>query len=130
MIEDDVDFRQMLVQMLTGDGHEVAQAADGVEALQLRRRIAPDLIITDILMAPMDGVDTILDLVRQGSEIPIIAMSGGRRGLTVKFISRATRDAAMLGVAATLAKPFARAELRHAIEHALKAGQGSAPGTG
>ncbi len=127
MIEDDVDFRQMLVQMLTGDGHEVAQAADGVEALQLRRRIAPDLIITDILMAPMDGVDTILDLVRQGSEIPIIAMSGGRRGLTVKFN---LESAAMLGVAATLAKPFARAELRHAIEHALKAGQGSAPGTG
>ncbi len=117
----------MLVQMLTGDGHEVAQAADGVEALQLRRRIAPDLIITDILMAPMDGVDTILDLVRQGSEIPIIAMSGGRRGLTVKFN---LESAAMLGVAATLAKPFARAELRHAIEHALKAGQGSAPGTG
>jgi CheY-like chemotaxis protein len=66
----------------------------------------------------MDGVETIVELARQGSKIPIIAMSGGRRTVTAEFN---LESAGLLGVAASLAKPFTRASLRHAIDQALQA---------
>lgn len=116
VIEDDVQFRQMLVQMLKQDGHQVAMAGDGVEAMQLLLRLRPDLIITDILMPNMDGVEFIMQLSHQSNHTPVIAMSGGRRSITTEFN---LESAALLGVKATLAKPFLRADLRKAIEAAL-----------
>jgi CheY-like chemotaxis protein len=116
VIEDDVQFREMLVQMLRLDGHEVAIAVDGSEALTLLQSVKPDLIITDILMPNLDGIEIIMDLSRRGADIPIIAMSGGRRAVTATFN---LASAEVLGVAATLAKPFARADLREAIACAL-----------
>jgi CheY-like chemotaxis protein len=116
VVEDDVQFREMLVQMLRLDGHEVAIATDGLEALQRIQRSPPDLIITDILMPKMDGVETIIELARRGIDIPIIAMSGGRRMITAEFN---LESAELLDVAATLSKPFSRADLRKAIAGAL-----------
>lgn len=116
VVEDDVQFREMLVQMLRLDLHDVTVAVDGLEALALLEHSRPDLIITDILMPKMDGVETIVELARRGYEIPIIAVSGGRRTITAAFN---LDSAGLLGVSATLAKPFARADLRKAIEQAL-----------
>jgi CheY-like chemotaxis protein len=118
IVEDDPQFREMLVQMLRLDKHDVTVAADGIEGLELAQHCKPDLIITDILMARMDGVETIVELARRGSEIPIIAMSGGRRTITTEFN---LESAGLLGVAASLAKPFTRAHLREAIDQALSA---------
>ncbi|MES2259974.1 MAG: response regulator [Pseudomonadota bacterium] len=117
VIEDDAQFRQMLVQMLQQDGHQVAAAGDGEEALQLLERIKPGLIITDILMPNKDGVETIMALLEQGNDTPVIAMSGGRRAITPAFN---LESAALLGVKATLAKPFTRADLRKGIDEAMK----------
>jgi CheY-like chemotaxis protein len=116
VIDDDRQFRDMLVQMLQGDGHDVSAAADGAEALKLLQGIRPDLIMTDILMPNMDGVETIMELSRRGGETPIIAMSGGRRSMSVDFN---LNSADLLGVKATLAKPFSRADLRNAIKKAV-----------
>lgn len=116
VIEDDVQFRQMLVQMLQQDRHQVAIAGDGIEAMHLLQQIRPDLIVTDILMPNMDGVETIMELSQQGNDTPIIAISGGRRSISSEFN---LESAALLGVKATLAKPFSRADLRKAIEEAL-----------
>ena len=116
VIEDDVEFRQMLVQMLEHDGHKVATAGDGAEGLASLPRIRPDLILTDILMPKMDGVELITELSRQSNGTPVIAMSGGRRSITSEFNLDSAR---LLGVKATLAKPFSRADLRKTIEAAL-----------
>jgi len=124
VVEDDVPFGQMLVQMLRRDGHEVAVAVDGLEALRLAARIAPDLIITDILMPKMDGVETIIELTRRGSRVPVIAMSGGRRAITAEFN---LESAKVLGVEVTLTKPFARADLRKAIDDALLKSRAAGP---
>ncbi len=59
-----------------------------------------------------------MELARRGIAVPIIAMSGGRRSITSDFN---LKSAEMLGVSATLSKPFARAELRKAIVAALAA---------
>jgi CheY-like chemotaxis protein len=116
LIEDDEQFRGMLTQMLSTDGHVVTVARDGVDGLRLALGITVDLIITDILMPKQDGIETVRALGQAGSTVPIIAMSGGRRLLSAKF----NLDSALLmGVSATLAKPFGRAELRQAVERAL-----------
>ncbi|MDO9140355.1 MAG: response regulator [Methylococcales bacterium] len=116
VIEDDEQFREMLVQMLTLDAHKVTVAHDGEEGVQLSQQVSPNLIITDILMPRMDGIEAIMELARQGGGIPIIAMSGGRRSISAEFN---LESATLMGVRATLAKPFTRADLRLAIEQAL-----------
>lgn len=116
LIDDDEQFRGMLVQMLTADAHQVTIACDGEEGLRLAPQVKPDLIITDILMPRKDGIETILALNEAGSKVPIIAISGGRRAISAEFN---LESASLAGVKATLAKPFARAELRAAIHKAL-----------
>ncbi len=116
VIEDDLEFREPLVKTLTNEGHTVSMAGDGLAALALLQTIRPDLIMTDILMPNKDGIETIMELSRVGSTVPIIAMSGGRRSLTADFN---LNSAAIMGVKATLAKPFSRADLRTAIQESL-----------
>jgi len=116
LIDDDDQFRAMLAQMLSQDAHQVTQAGDGEEGLRLAGQVKPDLIITDILMPHKDGIETIMALVETGSTVPIIAISGGRRTISAEFN---LNSAALIGVRATLAKPFARADLRLAITQAL-----------
>ena len=116
VVEDDVQFREMLVQMLRQEGHEVSFVVDGLAALEWIQRVTPDLIITDILMPKMDGVETIVELARRGFDVPIIAMSGGRRAVTAEFN---LDSAKLLGATAILSKPFVRADLRKAIDQAL-----------
>lgn len=118
VIEDDVQFRDTLQQMLTRDGHQVTIATDGSEALLLLKTVRPELIITDILMPKMDGIEIIMELRRLGSETPIIAMSGGGRSIAS---DTALGSAELMGVKATLVKPFSRSELRKAISEALAA---------
>ncbi|MBK6999973.1 MAG: response regulator [Rhodoferax sp.] len=116
VIEDDEQFRQMLTSMLAADHHRVSQANDGEEGLRLVASVRPDLVITDILMPKMDGIDFVMALKRQGSSVPVIAMSGGRRTISAEFN---LNSAELMGVAATLSKPFGREELRRAISQAL-----------
>ena len=116
VIDDDEQFRAMLVQMLTQDGHQVAIAADGEEGLRLIGQAAPELIITDILMLKKDGMDLLLELDRADSPIPVIAVSGGRRSITAEFN---LDSATLLGARAVLAKPFTRTDLRQAVANVL-----------
>lgn len=116
VIDDDEQFRAMLVQMLTQDGHRVSIAVDGEEGLRLIGQVGLELIITDILMPKKDGMDLILELNRANSKIPVIAVSGGRRCITAEFN---LNSAGLLGARATLAKPFSRTDLRQALTAAL-----------
>ena len=116
LIEDDVQFLHMLTKMLQQDGHMITTASDGAEALIILLSLHPDLIVTDILMPNLDGVETIMQLAQQGNAVPIIAMSGGRRAISAEFNLDSAR---LLGVKAALTKPFSRIDLRHAIAEAL-----------
>ncbi len=117
LIDDDELMRGMMLQMLTQDGHQVSSATDGEEGLAMSKTVKPDLIITDVLMPKMDGIEMIMELHKIHSSIPIVAMSGGRRAVSAEFN---LESASLVGVKATLAKPFTRADLRSAIEKALR----------
>ncbi len=116
VIDDDEQFRGMLVQMLSKDRHRVDFAVDGEQGLRFLQQNKPDLIITDILMPYKDGIDLIRTLVLSGNPIPVIAISGGRRFITAEFN---LESAELIGVKAALAKPFGWAELRSAVAKAL-----------
>ena len=75
VIEDELEFREPPVKILKNDGHTVTVAADGVEAMKLLDTLRPDLIITDLLMPKMDGIEVIMELSRSGS---------GRRSVTIQ----------------------------------------------
>jgi CheY-like chemotaxis protein len=117
VIDDDEQIRAMLAQMLPRDAHTVTLACDGVEGLRKAVEASPDLILIDMLMPRKDGVETIMALATSGVSIPIVAMSGGRRSVSIEFN---LRSAQMVGVKATLAKPFTMAELRLALAQALR----------
>ena len=76
-------------------------------------RGAPDLVITDIVMPDMEGMELLRTLSRQGITIPVIVMSGNSLG--TKFL-----DAAHLfGAQASLRKPFSKQELLDAVTRVL-----------
>ncbi len=112
VVEDDLQYRQMLVHMLERDGHQITLASNGMEAMQWLEKLQPDLILTDILMPQMDGVEIILALSQCSNSIPIIAMSGGRRAISSQFN---LESASLLGVKEVLTKPFSHADLRRVI---------------
>ncbi|MDQ5909204.1 MAG: hypothetical protein QG599_1298 [Pseudomonadota bacterium] len=116
VIEDDEQFCQMLAQMLRQAGHQVETAANGVLGLERFRASAPELVITDILMPEKDGIDTILEIKREGTDTRLIAISGGRRAITPQFN---LDSAALIGVQQVLAKPFSRQQILEAVEAAL-----------
>lgn len=118
LVDDDELLRDTLLQMLELDGHRVTEASGGEAALHRfgdGRQF--DLVISDILMPGLDGTRLIVEMRRRRADIPILAISGGRRALSPEFN---LESAALAGANAQLGKPFSRAALQAAIRHALE----------
>jgi DNA-binding NtrC family response regulator len=115
IIDDDSFMREMLVQMVTNQGHEVISAENGKAAEFFLKDTAIDLVITDIVMPEKEGLETIIQIHKLYPAKPIIAMSGGAR-----IEPRAYLDLAKeLGARYTFEKPFNRHELIEAINNCL-----------
>lgn len=115
VVDDDPGVLVVMRRMLEKYDHEVVVANDGGDALIEMDGSRFDLVITDINMPEMDGVELILMLRKRQPDIPVIACSGG--GLLPKEAHLA--NARVLGVVSTLAKPVAPADLREAVDRAL-----------
>ena len=102
-------------EMLRLEGHEVTVAENGKEAVHHVLNQFFDLVITDLIMPEKEGLETIADIRRQTSEMPIIAISGGGRVGPNDYLETAR----FIGANATLAKPFARKELMNTIDSLL-----------
>src|SRR4051812_26570151 len=73
-VEDEIAQREPLVEMLSGSGFTVFQAADGKQGLELALKEHPDLILLDLIMPEMDGV-SFMKTLRQdpwGTNVPLI----------------------------------------------------------
>ena len=116
LVEDDIFFIELLRAMLQRDGHQVATAGDGVAALRWLEAHQPDLIITDVVMPDMDGMELIHALKAQHSHVPVIVMSGGQRSCLKELSQKSIQQ---LGFTTSLMKPFTRVALRQAVELAL-----------
>jgi DNA-binding response OmpR family regulator len=117
LVEDDEPFADMLQKTLIKAGYAVVSARNGQEALRLYDAQRPHLVLTDLIMAGMEGVELIIELRRRHPGVKIIAMSGGGRNSPDAYLPIAQ----LLGAARTLPKPFANPELLAAIQAVLNA---------
>jgi len=107
VIEDDEHFRNLTLRWFQSYGIEAEGAADGARGLALQRRRPADVIVTDIFMPEMEGIETIHDLRKEFPAAKIIAMSG--RDPMAKFdVFQVARE---VGAARTFKKPFKFEEL-------------------
>ncbi len=116
VIDDDEAFRTMLRRTLERAGHEVTEAEEGAAALAALSEKAIDLVITDIVMPGMEGLETIRTLRRSKPQLKIIAMSGGGRMKPEGYLEAAH----VFGAVRILTKPFENKELFAAIKQALR----------
>ncbi len=113
IIDDEERIRALLRTTLEGAGYEVTEAPNGRIGLELYRHRPPDLVITDILMPELNGLDLILELTRAFINVKVIAISGAPD-------TQNTLDAAkLLGVRHTLHKPFSMAALLKTVQYEL-----------
>lgn len=115
LIDDEAAVRAGVARFLRSLGYDVLEADGGMEGLRIVKRSRVDLVITDINMPDVDGIEVILALGADFPGIPVIAMSGG--GLMPKDILLSS--AHLLGALTTLSKPFDLAELAEAVGAAL-----------
>ena len=115
VIDDDEMARTLVKRILVGVGHQVEEALDGAEGLQLFGKSPPDLVLTDINMPGLDGHDVIEAILELHAEVPIIAISGG--GATAK--DELLEKASALGAVEIIMKPFEFGQLVGAVERAL-----------
>ena len=116
VVDDDAGIRRTLTILLTKAGYEVAQAADGSEAIRLWRDHGGDLVITDLHMPEKDGIQTIIELLSHSPGVRIIAMSGGGQTKRLDLLG----NASLLGAVLTIEKPFTIAEMMAVVHRALK----------
>ena len=91
MVDDDGDVCEMLGELLSQAGYDVHCAHDGEEAWASVQRDPPDLILSDIRMPKLDGIDLASRLISAGYRTPIILMSAShvdRAGVSTAFIRK------------------------------------------
>ena len=113
IIDDDAAVRATVRHLLERAGYQITEAGDGREGSRMLDGV--DLVITDLLMPEVDGVDLLGMIRREGRTLPVIAMSGGG-----KVDSKSYLDVARaLGAFATIAKPFELEHLLSTVRDAL-----------
>jgi CheY-like chemotaxis protein len=129
VIDDDADVRDAIKRVLERAGYAVRTSADAVQALQELNRQPADVVVTDVIMPKVNGVEAIRSLLNDFPGIRIIAISGGGNfGIdsykpnaitTTAYLAAAQRAGAHL----VLTKPFESADLVRAIEQVLAMGR-------
>jgi len=112
--EDDADNRRIVVKILTVEGHETLEAADGRTTVELVRRERPDLILLDLAMPGMDGWEAARRLKAdpETADIPIIALTA--------FAMRGDEERArQAGCDAYLSKPCRPQTIRDVVRQFL-----------
>lgn len=74
VVEDEELIREGICEFLESQGYETFEAGDGIEGLELFRKIQPELIILDIMMPKMDGL-TMLGEIRRTSRVPVLMLT-------------------------------------------------------
>lgn len=113
IIEDEEPTRVLLRTVLEAAGHEVREASNGRIGLALYRDRPPDLVITDIRMPEMSGLDMILELTREFLNAKVIAISGEQGEEHVLGVAK------LLGARQTLHKPFSMEQLLNAVRYEM-----------
>lgn len=121
IVEDDVTLRQLVVAVLEAAGYETHEAANGQEGWQSCLKVGPDLLLLDLMMPVLNGVELIKLLQANGTtkRVPIVVMTAhADKGEELERSGAARR---------VLRKPFDMAELTEAAARLLAPEPAPAP---
>ena len=119
LVDDEAEFRQGVCTALTHRGFQVVQAENGWQALQMIQTAHPDLVVLDLRMPEMDGIETLRRLRRDYPDLPVVILTGHGD----------FHDALVgvqLGIVDFLQKPVDVDELSEHVHHLLAEGRGRA----
>jgi two-component system response regulator (stage 0 sporulation protein F) len=111
IIEDEEPIRALLRFALEAAGYVVTEAANGRQGLERYRQRPMDLIITDIAMPELNGLDMLLELTRQFLYAKVIAISGAGGEQNILDVAK------LLGARRTFQKPFSMPQLLDAVRY-------------
>lgn len=112
IIDDDEVFRAYIQELLEISGYDVVSAANGREGIEAVEEAPPDLVITDLVMPEVEGLEVIRSLRRTNKDLPVIAVSGGNCGFGASYLKIAEK----FGATAIFDKPFDVEEFMAVVE--------------
>lgn len=115
MIDDDVNITELSKVLLESHNYKVSVVHDSTEGLKKAKKIKPHLIILDIMMPNIDGIDICKSLKenKKTKDIPVII-------LTVKWMAEDQRRGLDAGACCYITKPFETEELLDKVEEILQ----------
>jgi CheY-like chemotaxis protein len=112
IIDDETDLRELMKEVLEEEGYQVFCAANGADGIQLNEEMNPDVILLDLRMPEMDGIETLRNIRKTDGTVNVVILTGYGCPDTI-------RDAADLNVSEYLSKPFENRELSSIIGKAF-----------
>jgi DNA-binding NtrC family response regulator len=115
VVDDESLVRDLAVEILRRSGHLPHGVPSARRALELLEQEPFDLVLSDVVMPEMTGVELLYELRARRHDLPVVLMTGGSQD------PERTTNAVKVGATSLLYKPFSHDELREAVEHALDA---------
>lgn len=112
IVDDQYGIRILLYEVLGREGYRTYQAANGKQALEIVKRESPHLVILDMKIPGMDGIEILKHIKQINKDIKVIMMTAYGELDMIK-------EATQLGALTHFTKPFDIDELRHAIKQQL-----------
>ena len=113
VVDDDADVRRLCGMNLVWDGHEIIEASGGAEGLELISSEAPDVVLLDIMMPNIDGLEALrrIRLSEESVDMPVVRISA-RVGIEDQIEGWAA------GADGYITKPFSPSDLTQALDRA------------
>lgn len=121
--DDDLTFRSIMLKVLSDHGFEAVGVANGNEVLEAIKQGAFNVLVTDLMMPDMDGLEVIRHVTKTNPEVAIIAVSGGSH-TGVNYIKTAKK----FGADEIMAKPVNYDEFVAIVKKCCQTARPSGPG--
>lgn len=115
VIDDQASARGLIRGLLEGAGHAVVEAPDGRHAVEVLSSSPFDLVITDVLMPDVDGLEVVRHVKQTNARIPVLVVSAGWKDHAIDLLSMAKK----LGADRTLSKRQIRTGLLATVSEML-----------
>lgn len=119
VVDDSIAIARQLTKMVESFGgyQVVGHAKNGAEAVKLFKTLGPDIVLLDIVMPMMDGLQSLRTLMRLDPEAKVIVIS------SVGGVGQKVEEAIRLGARSVVSKPFEEEKVKSVLERVLQEGQ-------